>query len=111
MQTDFESKQSIEVLWGGEATETVFEIGLKCTAPSFAGYFDSRVGGEPPSGPEFDVTTIEVVVPRVNPTEYDHPVLSVISLEYDQFIAVVGREIGKKIIDRAMNDAAEKGDF
>lgn len=111
MRTDFESKQSVEILWGDEATETIFEIGLKCMAASHPGNFNPIDGGEPPSGPEFDVTTITVSVPRVNRDRRGGDFLPPLVLTYEQFLAIVGEDIGERMIAEAVFDAAEKGDF
>ena len=66
MRTDYDSTQYVEVMAGDGYAEIAYEIGLQCTAKSFPGYFDPATGGEPPSGPEFEITTIHVSVPRVN---------------------------------------------
>lgn len=111
MNTDYESTQSVEV-YGPEGTggEVSFTIGLTCTAKSFAGCFDPRIGGEPPSGPEFDLTTVAFDVAVVN---YKGGVIrrDTMHLSYDMFAAVVGREVADKVIERAEIEAAETGDF
>ena len=112
MRTDFESTQSFEVCGPEDSyNETEVVIGLECTAPYSPGYFDPRWGGEPPSGPEFDVTTITVTVPRVNYKGeiegYDDP----LNLSYRQFEALVGREVADKLTERAITAAVESGDF
>ena len=82
MRTDFESTQAVEVCGPGDTyNETTFVIGLHCTAPSFSGCFNPMTGyGEPPSGPEFELTTITLSVPHVN---YKGEVLKTESLELD----------------------------
>ena len=111
MRTDYESKQSVEITAGDGYNETVFGIGLKCTASSYAGCFDPSVAGEPPSGPEFEVTTIQVlsesVKSEVGPAHY----LSQLEMHPTQFVALVGAEIAAHLYDRAMDEAAESGEF
>ena len=112
MRTDYESIQSFEVCGPDDSyNETEVTIGLECTAASFPGCFDPRWGGEPPSGPEFDVTSITVDVPVVNykgeVTGHETP----LSLTYNQFRALVGQEVCNKLVERAEIDAAENGSF
>jgi hypothetical protein len=114
MRTDFVSDQFVEVSAKGEIyTETVFEIGLHCTAKYVPGHFDPYDGGYPPEGPEFEVTTIEVKVPKVNYRAglSKGRFLSPLTLTYEQFLAIVGLEIGEKLINDAMSEAAETGEF
>lgn len=112
MRTDYESTQSFEVCGPEDSyNETEVTIGLECTVPYSPGYFDPRWGGEPPSGPEFDVTSIVVAVLKVNYKGeiegYEEP----LNLTYRQFEALVGREVAEKLVERAETDAAENGDF
>lgn len=111
MTDDYTSTQSVEVLSGDSYNETVFTIGLKCTAPYFPGSFDPYHGGEPPSGPEFEMTTIYVMVLRVNrrmdQSVYDTP----LELNWNQFVALVGEETAEKLFNDACIDAAENGGF
>ena len=111
MRTDYESKQSVEITSGDGYNETVFSIGLKCTASSYAGSFDPSVAGEPPSGPEFEVTTIQVMAPRVNRGSPTGALDFVLDLNWDQFVAVVGEEIAQNLYERAIDEAAESGEF
>ena len=111
MRTDFESTQSVQV-YGPDDTggEVSFTVGLQCTAGSFAGSFDPRWGGEPPSGPEFDVTSITVTVEKVN-WKGEVQSTSTLELTCDQLAAVYGREVADKVLDDAMQDAADSGEF
>ena len=111
MITDFESTQSVEVLTGDNGFEPVFVIGLRCTAASLPGSFDPFHGGEPPSGPEFEVTTIHVPVKRVNRREGDPELMAPLVLEWEQFLALVGEDIAEELCERAYDDAADTGEF
>ncbi len=111
MQTVFESKQSVEITSGDGYNETVFSIGLKCTASSFAGCFDPRWGGEPPSGPEFEVTTIQVLHPGVKRGSGGPIWDTIFDLDTRQFEVLVGDEIAHALYDKAMDEAAESGEF
>jgi len=111
MQTAYESRQSVEITSGDGYNETVFSIGLKCTASSYAGCFDPRVAGEPPSGPEFEVTTIQVLADAVKHKAGPIMQFSVLDLEPKQFEALVGEEIANYLYERAMEEAAESGEF
>jgi hypothetical protein len=112
MRTDFESTHMVE-MFGPDDSSNQFEftIGLECVSPSFHGFFDPRVGGEPPSGPEFEVTTIAVPVPKVNYKGVVDGHEIELHLTYNQFCAIVGQEICEKIVDQAMYRATESGDF
>jgi len=116
MRTDYESKQYVEIVIDDDGhwqryNETEFLFCLQCTAHSYAGCFDPRVGGEPPSGPEFEVTSILVLVPKVNQksvrVEFEAP----FDLSWSQFVALVGEEIADHLYERAYEEAAETGDF
>lgn len=111
MQTTYESRQSVEITSGDGYNETVFSIGLKCTASSFAGCFDPSVAGEPPSGPEFEITTIQVLGDAVKYEVGSNAKFSLMDLEPKQFEALVGAEIANYLYDRAMEEAAESGEF
>lgn len=111
MQTMYESKQSVEITSGDGYNETVFSIGLKCTASSFAGSFDPRFGGEPPSGPEFEVTTIQVLAPRVNRGETARTLHSLMEMNWNQFVALLGEEIAEHLYEKAIEEAADSGEF
>lgn len=111
MQTVYESKQSVEITSGDRYNETVFSIGLRCTASSFAECFDPRFGGEPPSGPEFEVTTIQVLSENVKHKEGPAHYLSLLELHPTQFEALVGEEIAEHLYERAFEEAAESGEF
>ena len=111
MSTDFTSIQTFEVVTSDAGHEPAFEIGLTCTAPYFPGSFDPRYGGEPPSGPEFEVTTITVAVPRVNKKTGESELEAPLQLTWAQFSALVGEEIAEDLFERACQDAADNGDF
>ncbi len=112
MRTDYTSHQSAEVISGDVSSHEVeFEIGLTCTAPYYPGHFDPRFGGEPPSGPEFDMTTIAVLVPRVNRKSGQGPYEDALDITWSQFAAIVGEEGAEKLFNDACTDAAENGDF
>lgn len=111
MQTVFESRQAVEITDDDRYNETVFSIGLKCVASSYAGCFDPSVAGEPPSGPEFEVTTIQVLAEAVKQEVGPASQFSVLDLEPKQFEALVGEEIAHNLYDRAMEEAAESGEF
>lgn len=111
MHTAFESRQSVEITSEDGYNETVFSIGLKCTASSYAGCLDPSVAGEPPSGPEFEVTTIQVLSEAVKREAGPASQFSVLDLEPKQFEALVGEEIAQNLYDRAMEEAAESGEF
>lgn len=112
MKTDFESIQTVEVCGPGDTyNETEFVVGLRCTSPSFGGCFNHVTGyGEPPSGPEFELTTIALSVPHVN---YKGETLKTerLELSYHQFRALVGIEVAEKLFDAAQDEAAESGEF
>lgn len=112
MRTDFESTQAVEVCGPGDTyNETEFVIGLQCTSPSFGGCFNHVTGyGEPPSGPEFELTTITLSVPHVN-WKGETEKTETLELSYHQFRAVVGIDVAEKLIDAAMDAAAESGEF
>lgn len=111
MQTAFESRQAVEITSDDQYNETVFSIGLRCTASSYAGCFDPSVAGEPPSGPEFEITTIQVLSPNVKHEVGPASQFSVLDLEPKQFEALVGEEIANNLYDRAFEEAAESGEF
>jgi len=112
MKTDYESDQYVEMIGPDEAGfEATFCIGLMCTANSCPGSYDPSDGGYPPEGPEFEVSTIQVDVPKVNPKEGEWPNEAPLILSYSQLRAIVGEEICDKLIDRAITDACETGDF
>lgn len=102
-RTDYEAVVSIElpVATEDEYEEVEFTIGLECTEPYRPGYFDPRWGGEPPSGPEFDMTFITREVPDGKPLD----------LTWEQFEAMVGEEQADKLFEDACIQAAENGDF
>lgn len=109
MRTDFESTQSLEI----EGPEDSFGepsiiIGMECTARSDPGC----VSGPPehcypPEGPEFELTTISVDVPKVNSKELE----GVLIFTYNQFCAVYGAEVADALIERATTDACENGGY
>lgn len=111
MRADYVSHQSAETVSGDNSHEIEFEISLVCTAPYDPGFFDPRFGGEPPSGPEFDIDTIAVLVPRVNQKPDQGPYENALALTWSQFAAIVGEEGASKLFDDACLDAAENGDF
>lgn len=112
MRTDYESTQAVEVYGPGDTSHDLeFVIGLCCTAPSFSGCFNPFDGGEPPSGPEFDLTTISFSVPIVNYKGEIVGQLNPLVLTYPQFEAVVGWKTAEVLVEKAMEEAAEKGDF
>ena len=112
MKTDYESNQYVEMIGPDEAGfEATFTIGLMCTANSSPGSFNPMDGGYPPEGPEFEVYTIQVDVPKVNPKEGEWPFEAQLILSYSQLRAIVGEEIADKLIDRAIEEACETGDF
>lgn len=109
MRTDYTSTQTLEFEVDENGYSVDIEIGLKCTVASFSGYFSPIDGGEPPHGPEFEVTTITVDVPPVNP--YGKPGGSSLELTYEQLCALFSQEVTDKLLDAAENEAAEKGGF
>ena len=111
MQTVFESRQAVEITDDDRYNETVFSIGLKCVASSYAGCFDPSVAGDPPSGPEFEVTTIQVLSENVKREDGPAYYLSQLELHPKQFEALVGDEIANTLYDRAFEEAAESGEF
>lgn len=111
MQTTYESKQAVEITAGDGYNETVFSIGLKCTASSYAGCYDPSVAGEPPSGPEFEVTTIQVLSDAVKYEVGSNAKFSVLDLTPAEFETLLGAEISHYLYDRAMEEATESGDF
>jgi hypothetical protein len=105
LDTDFWSKQSVRVVYSDDLEiEVTFDIGLRCTLRSSPGYFNPIYGGEPPSGPEFDITTIEVV-PQAPMVKCN------ITFTYNQFYALLGPEIAENLIDRALDEAYDSGGF
>lgn len=111
-QTDYISKQSVEILGPDDETfELVFEIGLMCTAPGFPGYFDPRVGGEPPSGPEFDISYISIDVPLFGSKLVDSKESRTLDLTYNQFAAIVGQDICDLLLSKAEDEATSTGEF
>ena len=111
MQTVFESRQSVEITSGDGYNETVFSIVLRCTASSYAGCFDPSVAGDPPSDPEFEITTIQVLVPRVNRGSSLNVFDPAMEINPQQFEALVGEEIAEHLYERAILEAAESGEF
>lgn len=111
MRTDYVSHQSAEVLCSDTSHEVEFEISLTCTAPYFPGSFDPYHGGEPPSGPEFEIDTIAVLVPRVNRKPDQELYENALALTWSQFAAIMGEDGANKLFDDACTDAAENGDF
>lgn len=112
MRTDYVSCQALEIC-GPEDTynESEVTIGLECSASSSPGSYDPFDGGYPPEGPEFELTSISVDVPKVNskttPKELDKP----LELSYTQFCAVYGEEVADALIECAITDACENGGF
>lgn len=112
MRTDFTSEQSVEVVTGNASHEPVFMIGLHCTAWSTHGFFDHISGAaEPPCGPEFELTSIAVSVPVVNPVTREVVSRRQLNLTWDEFMALVGEDIANELLDKAEEDAAENGGF
>lgn len=104
MQTDYESKQTVEIVTGDHSHEVEFIVGLRCISRSYPGCFDPRTGGEPPEGPEFDYATIQVCAELVKGEV-------TIDLTPNQLVALVGPEIEDHLFDVACIEAAETGDF
>ena len=111
MRVDFESTQTVEVC-GPKDTyqETEFVIGLTCSASSSPGNYNHHDGGWPPEAAEFELATISVNVPAVNPKIVDPPV-SWLKLSYNQLAALISREAADAMIDAACDDAHESGEF
>lgn len=103
MRTDYETDVFVDLPTGDgdELEEVRFTIGLQCTAASFAGCFDPRWGGEPPSGPEFEVTYIAREQPDGKSAD----------LSWDDFENLVGRTEADGLFDVACERAAETGEF
>lgn len=111
MRADYVSYQSAEIVLKDSAHEIEFEISLICTAPYHPGYFDPRFGGEPPSGPEFEIDTIAFLIPRVNRKPDQELYENALALTWSQFAAIMGEDGANKLFDDARTDAAENGDF
>lgn len=109
MRVDFESTQTVEVC-GPKDTyqETEFVIGLTCTNSSSPANYNPSNGGWPAEGAEFELATIAVNVPSVNPRVPYHPALE---LSYAQLAALVSKEAADALIDRATDEAHESGEF
>ena len=116
MRVDHESVQSVEVVTKDGSHEVEFTIALTCTARGTPG----KLSGPPedcypPEGPEFEVVTISLPVPKVNhyynatnkKVEYDPP----LELTFNQFAALVGVIEADRLTEEAMVEAAETGDF
>ncbi len=105
MQTDYVSGQYVAVIsTDGNEYEcyTEFLIGLHCTARSTPGSFNYNDGGYPPEGAEFELTTIQVSVPKVNQN---------LDLTWNQFVALVGDEIAGSLYEAAVEEVSYSGDF
>ena len=111
MRTDYESLQCVEVMTREGYQETEFTISLICTAPSFPGSFEPRYGGEPPAGAEFELTTITVMVPRVNRQPNESEFVVPLELTWNQFVALIGKESADFLFAEAITDANENGGF
>lgn len=112
MRVDYNSYQTFEVCGLKDTyNETEITIGLTCTHPSRPGSFNPYDGGYPPEGPEFELASISLDVPKVKskstPKELDKP----LELTWNQFCALVGEEMAEAMYDRAVDDACESGGF
>jgi hypothetical protein len=109
MRIDYVSEQEVEIVVTG-ADDAAYPV-LHCTANSTPGSFNPYDGGYPPEGPEFEFVTVSLDVPRVNRREGQSEYESALQLTYTQFCALVGREAADLVIDRAMDEAADSGQF
>jgi len=109
MRTDYESTQSLEIEGPDDSFgEPSITIGLQCSARSDPGQpFGPPENCYPPEGPEFELTTITVDVPKVNSPDLD----SVLVFSYIQFCAVYGVDVADALIECATTDACENGGF
>ena len=100
MYGTFGSTQSVEVVMADHSYELPFVIELECTAPSFSECPASLSGpGEPPLAPEFEVAEIRI----------DGETLR--DIPYVVFRDVVGPKIAEEMIERAITEAIESGEF
>lgn len=108
MRTDFESTQSLEIEGPDDSFgEPSIIIGFECTTRSDPGQMLGPAEHcYPPEGPEFELTTITVDVPKVN-----SPDMETLEFTYIQFCAVYGAEVADALIERATTDACENGGF
>lgn len=108
---DHTSKQSVQVVFGKCFHELQIELGLEYTAGYDPGFFHPDFGGEPPSGPEFEIETIQVQVVVVNLHSGEPERRPPLDLDWYQLIALVGQDIASNLFDEACNEAAESGEF
>ena len=109
MRVDFESPQTVEVCGPNDTyQETEFVIGLTCTASSDPGCWNHSHGGWPSEAAEFELATISLSVPAVNSKSSAHEWLT---LTYNQFCALVSPEAADIMIDAAIDEAIESGEF
>lgn len=115
MRIDFTSEQELEITGVAVGDDfsnyTVFEIDLHCSASSTPGSFNPYDGGYPPEGPEFELVNVSLPVRRVNRREGQSEFESPLTLTYPQFCAIVGTEVADVVIDRAIDEACESGEF
>src|SRR3546814_2344090 len=105
MRTDYTSTRTLEIETGDNGHTVDIDIGLHCTVASFPGCFSPVHGGEPPHGPEFEVTTIAVEVPAVNTYRFGKPLpSSYFYLSYDHLCALYGSEAVDKLIEDARSE-------
>lgn len=100
--SDYVSQQSMQVSTGSASHEVVVYVHLTCTVEGSPGFFNPATGGEPPSGPEFDVDRY------VLQAEGDAPDVEVPTLVFPH---VFGVEVEEQIFEAACEEAAETGDF
>lgn len=108
----FDSTQSVEIVSSENSHELEMTFEMRCTVGSFSGCFNPMTGyGEPPSGPEFEVESVTIQVPKVNykgeVTGYADP----LTLTWEQFTAIVGNDIADELFEDACEQAADSGDF
>ena len=97
MYGSHESTQSLEI-----EREIEFDILVDCTARGCRAQISGPPEGCYPSeAPEFELDTIHVLDEKGN----------LLKISWDVFVAFVGDEVAEKMVDKAINDAAESGDF
>ena len=83
-----------------EYDEVEFQLTMICTAMGDPGSYYGD-GAYPPEAPEFELDTIHVLDEQSNPHK----------ITWDVLVAFVGDEAAQKMVDSAINDAVESGDF